>query len=343
MNAAQEWITYAEATSLTGKSRRTLSRLAKSGDIQATGWGKSRRLLRSDVQRYSPTTACEVVSVSVGTHTLQGLRFGEEEVIATRLIEQTLGYEEGSLSRMVRGPWAGEFEDGVHHRTLDPIEMGAVTRTLTDSETVSGRSPSLHVLTEQGVALVLMKSGKEPAARLRAALAESGFMRSVARAVMDRDEAALARTLSGQQAEGEMNSLILQHLSQQTAALTQLVSGMQQQMDQMQRAFLQRVTQQTAKPPNWHTCDMTAGEVASHLAQTFPAFHDNAKLIHTLTGRSGLRGPGGWEGLKGYSEKRRDGSGYERWFYSPACIDTLHDSARSLGYMPLGAGPGGDQ
>ena len=277
----------------------------------------------------------EVVPLALGDQTVAGLRVDSEELIATRLIEDALSYSRGSLGKMIRREWAEEFDSPKHYRVIQIPKT--VRRTAkTDSESVYSSPRAFHCLTTAGVALVLLKTDKAIGRALRAALVESEFMQSAARATMNGGPAPSPEAIPG--AVPAYVGAILQQMGEVLALLTKH----NHQIERNERAILYNAkATATERPPNWYVCDMTAVAVAQHLALTFPIFRNNDRLVHSLTGRSGLRGPDGASPVPHFSEQRRDQTGYHCWYYSPACVRTLHDTARDLGYYASESGPGG--
>jgi len=340
-----DWTTYAAAAEQTGLSLRQLRRHVRAGAITTKRQGRYRLLRSADLAPYTPAAACEVVPVCVGEVTLQGLRFGEEEVIATRLIEEALGYDDGSLRDLIRRAWSDEFEEGTHYRLLGSSEMGALDRTLRRDDRQTVRLPSLHVLTEQGVALVLMKSGKEPAARLRVALAETGFMRAVARAVMAEDAQALTQTLAAPVPTAlDTLALTLQQMQaasqEQSAAILALLQQQSARLDRLEQApprpaELPATQPAVSPPPSWGRCTLRAERIAQMLGQRLPKFRNNPSLVHQIARDLGLKGLYE-EGKHGYAERRDDLGAYPVWLFSPAAVRMIEDQSRNLGHLDFG-------
>jgi NADH:ubiquinone oxidoreductase subunit len=279
----------------------------------------------------------EVVPLALGDQTVAGLRVDSEELIATRLIEDALRYTRGSLANLIRNEWADEFDSPKHYRLIQlPKTVAGPHSTLFHNAYSSRRQ--FHALTVAGVALVLLKTDKEIGRRLRAALVESEFMQAAARATMNGGPAPYTDTLPGDVPP------YVQTLLQRMGDVVALLAENSQRIERNERAILYNARASTTeRPPNWYVCDMTAVDVADHLAHTFPVFRNNPRLVHNLTGRSGLRGPDGASPVPHFSEQRRDHTGYHCWFYSPACVRTLHDTARGLGYYASEPGPGGSR
>jgi excisionase family DNA binding protein len=353
-----------EAAGILGISQSTLRRWARSGEVKSYKLHGIRayRYSRADLEAVrarktapppsaapeSPSPVCELVPLTVGPLSLQGLRLqapesGPVELISTGLVEEALSYAPGSIGRMIRpgGAWADDFEEGRHYTVISGDVLRAVCAV---SDAVSERAPSLHTLTEEGVSLVLLRTDRRIGVLLRRALAASGFMRAAARAFLSSgpEESSPAPTLPALPGgPPEWLPALLGPLQAQTEALIGLLQRQEDRIDRLERSYLAASEAASDRPPHWHRADLTADEVADHLSCSFPVFRNNPRLVHSLTGRSGLRGPSGSEGLPGFSEQRRDRTGYRRWYYSPACIRTLHDTARDLGYYVSEPGPGG--
>ncbi len=349
MDTPKDLISQRQAVIRTGLSASTICRWVRAGhvtrykrpgvrqphysqaEIDAAPRGRQSRPKSPPPPR---APAVEVVPLALGDQTLPGLRVDSEELIATRLIEDALSYARGSLGKMIRGAWADEFESPKHFRV---VKLPPKTLT-THFQCVVDFSREFHALTVAGVALVLLKTDKAIGRALRAALVESEFMQAAARATMNGGPAPSTDTLPGEVPP------YVQTLLQRMGDVVALLAENSQRIERNERAILYNARASTTeRPPNWYVCDMTAVDVADHLAHTFPVFRNNPRLVHNLTGRSGLRGPDGASPVPHFSEQRRDHTGYHCWFYSPACVRTLHDTARGLGYYASEPGPGGSR
>lgn len=352
MKIPNDLISQRQAVIRTGLSTSTLCRWVRAGhvtrykrpgvrqpyysaaEIDAAPRGRQSRPKSPPPPR---APAVEVVPLALGDQTVAGLRVDSEELIATSLIENALSYAPESIKRLIRGTWSDEFDSPKHYRLITLPE--AVRRTAkTDSESVYSSPRAFHCLTTAGVALVLLKTDKAIGRALRAALVESEFMQAAARATMNGGPTPSTDTLPGDVPP------YVQTLLQRMGDVVALLAENSQRIERNERAILYNARASTTeRPPNWYVCDMTAVDVADHLAHTFPVFRNNPRLVHNLTGRSGLRGPDGASPVPHFSEQRRDHTGYHCWYYSPACVRTLHDTARGLGYYASEPGPGGSR
>ena len=337
------------ACELVGRSGDTVRRWAREGRLHAykkTGI-RERFYSRAEVLRVgqergaiAPTTQAaryEVIPLQVGTEATSGLREGTVDLLAVSILEDLLDYRPGSLGRAIRDHWAEEFQRGTHWTTVYPNEI----RRDAGAEKISAYAqPSgIQVLTEEGVALVLLKTDREIGRRLRRALAASDFMRSAARAIASGGEIVPVEAPQAVHSPPQWLSPVLEALTAQTAGIVALLRRQEERVERLERAILQISTAESVeRPPGWHDCTLSAEEVAEALSMSIPVFRDNTRLVHRLTGQTGLRGESGREPVPGFSDLRRDHTGYPRWYYSPACLRTLQETARDYGLIQIHPG-----
>ena len=342
----RDLITLSEACSVAGRSVDTIRRWAREGRLTAykkTGirerFYSRAEVVAAAVERgaiSAPSTAArfDVVPLSVGGSMISGLRGGEVELISTALLEEILEYRPGSLSRAIRDHWASEFEEGRHFVTVYPNEIRKNAGVETGSAYT--RSTGIHALTEEGVGLALLKTDSEIGRRLRRALAASNFMRSAARAIAGGCEIVTTQAPQGPHSPPAWLAPMVEALTAQTAGIVALLRRQEERVERLERAILQISTAESVeRPPGWHDCTLSAEEVAEALSMSIPVFRGNPRLVHRLTGQTGLRGDSGREAVPGFSDCRRDSTGYPRWYYSPACLRTLQDTARDYGLIQI--------